>query len=86
MMTQRDLAQLLDINVKTLRKWKKDRPRVYELLLVGLEAQNIIEKLKKDCEMLETMLNKTLKNTPYTPTTTPPPIITTTSQIKNSIS
>ncbi len=73
-MTQKDLAQLLDINVKTLRKWKKDRPRVYELLLVGLEAQNIIEKLKKDCEMLEKRLDKTLKNTPYAPNhNTPPP-------------
>ena len=44
-MTQRDLAGLLNINVKTLRKWKKDRPKVYELLLIGLEAKNILAKL-----------------------------------------
>ena len=61
MMTQRDLAGLLNINVKTLRKWKKDRPKVYELLLIGLEAKNILAKLQKDCTELEKMLeNKDL--------------------------
>lgn len=61
MMTQRDLAGLLNINVKTLRKWKKDRPKVYELLLIGLEAKNILAKLQKDCIDLEKMLeNKDL--------------------------
>lgn len=60
-MTQRDLAGLLNINVKTLRKWKKDRPKVYELLLIGLEAKNILAKLQKDCIDLEKMLeNKDL--------------------------
>ena len=57
-MTQRDLAGLLNINVKTLRKWKKDRPKVYELLLIGLEAKNIISTLKTDCESLEKMIEK----------------------------
>lgn len=57
-MTQRDLAGMLEINVKTLRKWKKDRPKVYKLLLVGLEAQNLLAKLKKDCDALEKMLKK----------------------------
>lgn len=57
-MTQRDLAGLLNINVKTLRKWKKDRPKVYELLLIGLEAKNIISTLKTDCHTLEKMIEK----------------------------
>ncbi len=57
-MTQRDLAGLLNINVKTLRKWKKDRPKVYELLLIGLEAKNILSTLKADCESLEKMIEK----------------------------
>ena len=57
-MTQRDLAGLLNINVKILRKWKKDRPKVYELLLIGLEAKNIISTLKTDCESLEKMIEK----------------------------
>lgn len=56
-MTQRDLAGLLNINVKTLRKWKKDRPKVYELL-IGLEAKNILSTLKTDCESLEKMIEK----------------------------
>ncbi|MCW1360920.1 transcriptional regulator [Campylobacter sp. CCS1377] len=56
-MTQRDIAGKLDINVKTLRKWKKDRPKVYELLMLGLKAQEILDKLKKECEDLENLLD-----------------------------
>ncbi|AJC85912.1 MULTISPECIES: hypothetical protein [Campylobacter] len=55
-MTQRDIAGKLDINVKTLRKWKKDRPKVYELLMIGLKAQEILEKLKKDYQELESII------------------------------
>ncbi|WP_416860763.1 hypothetical protein [Helicobacter ganmani] len=45
-MTQRDFAGRLDINVKTLRKWKKDRPKVCELLMIGLKAESMIDSLK----------------------------------------
>ncbi|ENT9796555.1 hypothetical protein ACHJ0P_000974 [Campylobacter jejuni] len=43
-MTQRDIAGKLDINVKTLRKWKKDRPKVYKLLMIGLPSRNFASK------------------------------------------
>ncbi|MCH5322587.1 MAG: hypothetical protein J1E31_03280 [Helicobacter sp.] len=56
-MTQRDIAGRLDINVKTLRKWKKDRPKVYELLMIGLKAEELIQKLKKDTQDLENLIN-----------------------------
>ncbi|TEY01988.1 transcriptional regulator [Campylobacter sp. US33a] len=56
-MTQRDIAGKLDINVKTLHKWKKDRPKVYELLMLGLKVQEILDKLKKECEDLENSLD-----------------------------
>ncbi len=52
-MTQRDLAGRLDINVKTLRKWKKDRPKVYKLLMIGLQAESIVLNFKENCLDLE---------------------------------
>ncbi|TQR27360.1 hypothetical protein DMB91_03635 [Campylobacter sp. MIT 97-5078] len=57
-MTQRDLAGRLDINVKTLRKWKKDRPRVYELLMLGLEAENMLKELRQNVQKFEELLYK----------------------------
>ncbi|TQR41968.1 hypothetical protein DMB95_03405 [Campylobacter sp. MIT 12-8780] len=57
-MTQRDLAGRLDINVKTLRKWKKDRPRVYELLMLGLEAENMLKELQQNVQKFEELLYK----------------------------
>ncbi|TLD85945.1 hypothetical protein [Helicobacter sp. MIT 05-5294] len=55
-MTQRDLAGRLDINVKTLRKWKKDRPKVYELLMIGLKAESMISNFKENCQELEKLI------------------------------
>ncbi len=49
-MTQRDLAGKLDINVKTLRKRKKDRPKVYRLLMIGLKAENALVSFKENIE------------------------------------
>lgn len=63
-MTQRDIAGRLDINVKTLRKWKKDRPKVYELLMIGLKAEELTQKLKKDTQDLENLINEA-KNIAY---------------------
>jgi len=62
-MTQRDIAGKLDINVKTLRKWKKDRPKVYELLMIGLQAQKLLGQLKNNYEELENLI-KEAKNLP----------------------
>lgn len=55
-MTQRDLAGILGINVKTLRKWKKDRPKVYKLLMIGLKAETMIAGLKENIETLEQLI------------------------------
>lgn len=55
-MTQRDLAGRLGINVKTLRKWKKDRPQVYRLLMIGLKAENMIADLKGNVAALERLI------------------------------
>lgn len=52
-MTQRDLAGRLDINVKTLRKWKKDRPKVYRLLMIGLKVENALVNFKENIEAIE---------------------------------
>ena len=55
-MTQRDLAGKLDINVKTLRKRKKDRPKVYRLLMIGLKAENALVSFKENIEALEQLI------------------------------
>lgn len=55
-MTQRDLAGKLDINVKTLRKWKKDRPKVYRLLMIGLKTEDILANFKENIDILEQLI------------------------------
>ncbi|VEG62241.1 Putative membrane protein YfcA [Campylobacter jejuni subsp. doylei] len=54
--TKRYSWKTLDINIKTLRKWKKDRPKVYKLLMIGLQAETLLQKLKNECKELEDLL------------------------------
>lgn len=53
-MTQRDMAGILGIDVKTLRNWRKDKPELYKKVMQGfmfesavLEAKEHYERLKK---------------------------------------
>jgi hypothetical protein len=55
-MTQRDMAGILGVDVKTLRNWRKDKPELYKKVMQGfqfeqavLEAKEHYEKLKKLC-------------------------------------
>lgn len=57
-MTQRDMAGILNIDVKTLRNWRKQKPELYKKILQGfqleaalLEAKEHYEKLQKIIEL-----------------------------------
>ena len=53
-LTQQDKARLLGIDARTIRKWRKDRPYLYEIIEKGFAfeefvktAQEKIDDLKK---------------------------------------
>ena len=47
-MTQRDMAGYLGVDVKTIRNWKKDRPKLYEIVMKGFAFDEMIEKSEKN--------------------------------------
>lgn len=51
-MTQRDKAIYLDIDVKTLRTWKKTRPNLYKIIMLGFAFEEAVEKSKQNYETL----------------------------------
>ncbi len=51
-MTQRDKAIYLDIDVKTLRTWKKTRPNLYKMIMLGFAFEEAVEKSKQNYEAL----------------------------------
>ena len=52
-MTQRDKAIHLDVDVKTLRRWKKTRPNLYKIIMLGFAFEEAVKKSKANYEALE---------------------------------
>lgn len=53
-LTQQDMARILGIDPKTLRNWRKEKPKLYEKIMQGFafddavnEAKSYYEKLQK---------------------------------------
>ena len=47
-MTQRDMAGILNITPMTLRNWKKDKTKLYEIVIKGFAFDEFIEKSEKN--------------------------------------
>ena len=57
-MTKRDIAGYLGVDVQTLRNWRKTRPNLYKIIMLGLEVENIIKENKEHLERLEKLKNQ----------------------------
>ncbi len=54
-MTQRDMAIYLEIDVKTLRNWRKNKPNLYKIVMLGFAFKKAVEKSKLHYEELKSM-------------------------------
>jgi len=52
-MTQRDKAIYLDITPITLRNWRKHKPNLYKIIMLGFAFEEVVEKSKENYEELE---------------------------------
>jgi len=52
-MTQRDKAIYLDLDPKTLRNWRKHKPNLYKIIMLGFAFEQAVEKSKENYEELE---------------------------------
>ena len=51
-MTQRDMAGILNVDVKTLRNWRKDKPSLYAIVLKGFAYDEAVKTAKENYEQL----------------------------------
>lgn len=52
-MTQRDMAGILGIDVKTLRNWRKDKPELYRKVMQGFQFEQAVREAKEHYERLK---------------------------------
>jgi DNA-binding XRE family transcriptional regulator len=57
-MTQRDMAGILDVDVKTLRNWRKDKPELYKKVMQGFQFELAIQEAKEHYEKLKKLADK----------------------------
>ena len=60
-MTQRDKAIYLDITPVTLRNWRKNKPNLYKIIMLGFAFEEVVEESKVTYEKLEG-LKKNINN------------------------
>lgn len=49
-LTQQDKARLLGIDARTLRKWRKEKPFLYEIIEKGFAFDEIVDASKESYE------------------------------------
>ena len=54
-MTQRDMAIYLDITPVTLRNWRKHKPNLYKIVMLGFAFDEAVEKSKSNYEELKAL-------------------------------
>lgn len=54
-MTQRDMAGFLDIDVKTIRNWRKNKPHLYEIIMKGFAFEEVIKKAQQNADELKAL-------------------------------
>lgn len=51
-MTQRDMAGYLEVDVKTLRNWRKNKSKLYNMVLKGFAFNEAVNQSEKNYKKL----------------------------------
>ena len=57
-MTQRDMAGILKVTPMTLRNWKKEKPRPYEIIQKGFAFEEAVKKAQENADELKALEEK----------------------------
>ena len=57
-MTKAQIAQFLNIDVKTFRNWKQTRPNLYKIIMQGFKFDDVLKQSRKNYEdMIKLIIN-----------------------------
>ncbi len=54
-LTQQDKARLLGIDARTLRKWRKEKPYLYEIIMKGFAFEEAVKKAQQNADELKAL-------------------------------
>lgn len=54
-LTQQDMARLFDIDPRTLRNWRKEKPYLYEIIIKGFAFEEAVKKAQQNADELKAL-------------------------------
>jgi hypothetical protein len=54
-MTQRDMAGYLGVATATIRNWRKEKPKLYEIVMKGFAFEEAIKKAQQNADELKAL-------------------------------
>ena len=57
-MTQRDMAGYIGVATATIRNWKKDKPKLYEIVMKGFAFEEAVKKAQENADELKALEEK----------------------------
>lgn len=60
-LTQQDIARILEVDPKTIRNWRKNKPKLYEIIMFGFAVEESIDEVFKSYENLKNFKENIVK-------------------------
>ena len=57
-MTQRDMAGYIGVTHVTLRNWRREKPKLYEILMKGFAFEEAVKKAQENADELKALEEK----------------------------
>lgn len=54
-MTQRDMAGYISVTPVTLRNWRKEKPKLYEIVMKGFAFEEVVKKAQQNADELKAL-------------------------------
>ncbi|BAK70464.1 helix-turn-helix domain-containing protein [Aliarcobacter butzleri] len=54
-MTQRDMAGYIGVTPVTLRNWRKEKPKLYEIVMKGFAFEEVVKKAQQNADELKAL-------------------------------
>lgn len=52
-LSQRDIAGILKVDTKTIYNWRKNKPELYKIIMLGFKFEEFLEKTRQSLNELE---------------------------------
>ena len=57
-MTQRDMAGYIGVSPVTLRNWRREKPKLYEIVMKGFAFEEAVKKAQENADELKALEEK----------------------------